>query len=86
MVRGVQYPGENDLVWPDGVNVATTDTTYVYITFPGLTVTDLHPGDAITMVCLALASIFADMQSWVQLNGANGYYKYLQGLAKPLTS
>ena len=37
--------------------MASTDTTYEYITFPGLTITNLHPGDAITIVRLGLETV-----------------------------
>jgi len=59
VISGVSYSAQNEFVWPDGVNVTTTDTTYVYLTFPQLTVTNLHPGDRITM-------------EWTQIGGASG--------------
>ena len=78
VVRGNSFSARNQLVWPDGVNAATIDTTYLYITFPHLTVTNLRPGDAITLVRSSPAtSGFADLKEWSQISGSTGGYRYL---------
>jgi len=49
-VNGIPYPAENSIA----ITQAVTTTTYITnpITFPGLTVTQLTPGEAITLVHL----------------------------------
>jgi hypothetical protein len=76
VVSGVSYSAQNEFVWPDGLNVTTTDTTYIYLTFPQLTVTNLHPGELITMVTPALKNPFADVKEWTQIGGATGGNMY----------
>ena len=56
VVSSISFLARNELIWPNGVNEATTDTTYAYLTFPQLTVTNLNPGDAITLVCSSPAN------------------------------
>jgi hypothetical protein len=51
VVSGVSFPAQTECVCPDGLNVTTTDTTYIYLTFPQLAVMNLRPGGSITMVC-----------------------------------
>ena len=77
VVRGTSFLARNELVWPDGVNEATTDTTYIYLTFPHLTVTNLLPGDVITLVRSSPASNgFADIKEWTQISGSTGGHRY----------
>jgi hypothetical protein len=58
-VNGMTYPAENSIP----ITQIITTTTYITtpITFPGLTVTQLTPGEAITLVplliCLPLVSV-----------------------------
>ena len=49
-VSGEPYPAQNSIVLTEII----TSTTYLYfpVTFPGLTVTQLSPGEAITLVNL----------------------------------
>jgi len=47
-VNGMGYPAENSVVLTQVVT--TTDYLYNAYTFPGLTVTQLSPGEAITLV------------------------------------
>jgi len=83
VVSGVSFSAQNEFVWPDGVNVATTDITYIYLTFPQLTVTSLHPGEAITMVLSGpVNNSFADKKEWTQIGGASGQYEYLPSITR----
>ena len=84
VVSGVSFSAQNEFVWPDGVNAATTDTAYVYLTFPQLTVTNLHPGEVFTMVRSSAANNgFADVEEWTQIGGYSGQYEYLSCITRP---
>jgi hypothetical protein len=61
VVGGTPYPGENPMVYSQTITIP--DTIYTQITFPALTVTDLTPGEAITMVCSILRLLESHFQS-----------------------
>jgi hypothetical protein len=52
-VNGTTFLAENQLTPPDGLGAASTDTTSFFLTFPGLTVTSLTPGESIIITYVA---------------------------------
>jgi len=79
-VNGMGYPAENSVVVTQVVT--TTDYLYNAYTFPGLTVTQLSPGEAITLVPLPpfllspslslVPSSLGSESSWVCVDSRNG--------------
>jgi len=50
VVGGSAYPGENAIVFSDGYEITSSGFLYTPITFPGLIVTKLTPGEIVTIV------------------------------------
>ena len=50
VISVTQYPGQNPFVFSDYYNITTSALLYSAITFPGLIVTELTPGEVLTIV------------------------------------